>query len=305
MNPKPSYPPNPAGRKISQTSESSYNNDKVESESISSVKSTKSMFGREAFQAKSDNVKRAPSIKAPIKLPTLDDENEAMIKAGLRSSNSELASSRQQSISPVLSRTSARDQAPPTELVHVRERSKELPQLPSKEQSSSPVVARQPFQGSGRPLPIPPLRITKTPPPIVQPLSPTKSRTEISLSPRSDETSKTLQEFFLNTGVPKNISVDTAAIIELRPDFSSPIHTLSAVIYQIGADGKKQPVPRGQERILFEGNMYLCAHVFNTKAGRKLTEVYFWIGDDVPETLVHDAEIVALKEARAVRGEMG
>lgn len=309
------YSPNPAGRKISNTSEASYNNDKVDSESISSVKSTKSMFGREASQARSDNVQRTPSVKAPIKLPTLDDENEAMIKAGLRSPSSDSYRQMQQDMYPALSRTSTREQQQhqqpqqaPKEFAHMREASRELPQPPQREQSYSPILARQPFQSSGRPLPIPPLRISKTPPPAVpQPLSPTKSvhRTGSLLSPRTD-TSKTLQEFFNNTDVPKNVNIDTGAIIEMRPDYNSPIHTLSAAIYQIGQDGKKQSVPRGQERTLFEGNMYLCTHVFTRPKdpNHKITEVYFWIGDEVPETLVYDAEVMAMKETRAVRGEL-
>lgn len=302
--------PNPAGRKISETS---HNNDKVDTESISSIKSAKSKFG----ESRSENVGRAPSVREPIKLPTADDENERMIQAGLRSPNS--YASKQQAMSPVLSRTSTREQArelpqlpkreTPKEFAHMREVSRELPQPPQREQSASPVYARQPFQGSGRPLPIPPLRISKTPPPAVpQPLSPSKSlrRTGSLLSsPQPSDTSKTLQEFFNTTDAPKNFSIDTSAIIEMRPNFNNPIHTLSATIYQIGGDGRKTNVPRGQERMLFEGNIYLCTHVFTRPdSPRKITEVYFWIGDEVADQFVHDAEVLALKEARAVRGEL-
>ena len=302
--------PNPAGRKISETS---YTNDKVDTESISSIKSAKSMFG----QSRSENVGRAPSVREPIKLPTADDENERMIQAGLRSPDS--YASKQQSMSPVLDRTSTREQArelpqlpqreTPKEFAHMREVSRELPQPPQREQSASPVYARQPFQSSGRPLPIPPLRISKTPPPAVpQPLSPSKSlrRTGSLLSsPQPSDTSKTLQEFFNTTDAPKNFSIDTSAIIEMRPNFNNPIHTLSATIYQIGGDGRKTNVPRGQERMLFEGNMYLCTHVFTRPdSPRRITEVYFWIGDEVADHFIHDAEVLALKEARAVRGEL-
>ncbi len=313
----------PVERKTSQ--DSNTNDDKVDTESIASVKSFKSIFGGGggSFVSRSEKVRSPAMTKAPIKLPTMDDENEAMVKAGLRSPSlrsdygSDRGSINERSNSPNMLRSipsPAMQRNTPSPSMQRRE----LPQPvrePVKQEPArdipSPVFERQPY-GSSRPLPIPPLRWIKTPPPIVpQPLSPRKSAGGHSasastiLSPRSTETSRTLAEFFNNTSdVPKNVKIDTAEIITLKVDLENVrIRTLSVQLYQIGPDGKKMPVTRGQERMLFEGNMYLCTHVLATESGRKNCEVYFWIGDDVPEQFVHDAEVLAIKESRAAGGK--
>lgn len=75
-------------------------------------------------------------------------------------------------------------------------------------------------------------------------------------------------------------------------------------MFQISGDGKKMPVPAHHERVLFEREMYLCAHEFSTEAGWKSTEVYFWVGDEVPESTAEDAQLFAQREARSLGGKL-
>lgn len=81
------------------------------------------------------------------------------------------------------------------------------------------------------------------------------------------------------------------------------VQTSRADLYHFIADGKKQPVPSHQERILFEENMYLCVHSF-TKSGKKAIEVYLWVGDEVPISTAEGARVHAQKEAKSAGGKL-
>jgi hypothetical protein len=50
--------------------------------------------------------------------------------------------------------------------------------------------------------------------------------------------------------------------------------------------------------------MYICVHVFGNAAGKKVTEVYFWAGDEVPMSTVQGADIFAQREAKAAGGKL-
>ena len=90
-----------------------------------------------------------------------------------------------------------------------------------------------------------------------------------------------------------------------RPALMGPdIRTVNMQLFQFSSDGKKVPVPSHSERTLFEREMYLCFHVFNDAAGKKITEVYFWAGDEVSPSEVEDASIFVTKEAKAVGGKV-
>ncbi|RJE25865.1 gelsolin repeat protein [Aspergillus sclerotialis] len=73
--------------------------------------------------------------------------------------------------------------------------------------------------------------------------------------------------------------------------------TLKTQIWEITADVKRQDLPANQEYILYEGSMYLCAHVFEI-ANSTRTEVQLWCGDHVPEAAIDDAQGFARKVAR-------
>jgi hypothetical protein len=131
---------------------------------------------------------------------------------------------------------------------------------------------------------------------------PTKSND--SPVPHTSEASKLLADFFGGNRSSTQYKVDTAAVLTSRPDQGENIKTLRSSLYQLSPDGKKQLVPSHQERILFEGNLYLCFHTFGNAAGKKVTEVYYWLGDQVQNETVNAAEIFAQREARSAGGKL-
>ncbi|KAI1421418.1 hypothetical protein F5Y12DRAFT_767993 [Xylaria sp. FL1777] len=145
-----------------------------------------------------------------------------------------------------------------------------------------------------QPLPSPEL---KSPSVTVSPLrSPTK---------QSPDSSVMLRDFFGADRPQRNYRVDSAELLMHRPNLATPnIKTLNAQLFQFSADGKKQPVPAHHERTLFEREMYLCTHSFNNAAGRKTHEVYFWAGDEVPESVVENAAVFVAREARSFGGTL-
>ncbi|CAK7217814.1 hypothetical protein SCUCBS95973_003272 [Sporothrix curviconia] len=136
-----------------------------------------------------------------------------------------------------------------------------------------------------------------TSPPLSSPLrSPTKQAQEVSV---------VLNDFFGADRPSRTYRVDTVDILSRRPQTDIKIKTLSAQLYRVTEDGKKQPVPTHYERILFEREMYLCPHTFTENTtGKKVTEVYFWAGDDVPRAMIQDAQAFLTREARAVGGKL-
>jgi hypothetical protein len=88
------------------------------------------------------------------------------------------------------------------------------------------------------------------------------------------------------------------------PKVHAKVKTLGIQMFRISGDGKKVQVPAQQERELFEQEMYVCAHEFTNDAGRKTFEVYFWVGDEVPESTAEDALLFAQREARSLGGRL-
>lgn len=208
-----------------------------------------------------------PRKRSPIKLPTRDDEKAAMIGAGLRSASPE------------------KQQVPES-----------LGLQTTKYTNDST---------SSRPLPTPPSKGLNSPAPstgFMPSVSPTKSNSPPM--PQSSEASRLVADFFGQHSSPPDFVADTAAILAARPDERSNIKTLRSNLYRFSGDGKKQLVPTHQERLLFEGNMYICIHIFGNEAGKKITQVYHWIGDSVPETTFAGADIFAQREARGAGGTL-
>lgn len=178
--------------------------------------------------------------------------------------------------------------------------------------TASPVKAKEttgpgsPGPKGARPLPTPPTKSLMSPPPSAD-LGSSGMATKAGNSPipQTSEASKMIGEFFTGSKTaPPDFKVDTAMLLSARPDQGTEIKTLRSNLYQMSSDGKKQVVPSHQERILFEGNLYLCTHTFGTPAGKRVTEVYFWLGDEVPNSVVEDTGIFARREAKAAGGEL-
>ncbi|KAJ2897977.1 putative gelsolin repeat protein [Zalerion maritima] len=135
--------------------------------------------------------------------------------------------------------------------------------------------------------------------------SPPHSRSP-TRSPRrqSPDIAGMLSNFFGARRPNREYLVDTGGVLASKPKTQGRIQTLKAQLFQISNTGKKQPVPTHHERVLFEREMYLCPHTYQNEARKKVTEVYFWAGDEVPVSVVEDAEIFVNKEARAMGGKL-
>lgn len=151
---------------------------------------------------------------------------------------------------------------------------------------------------SARPLPQTPTHGSKPSPSGVispPPVSPTKQASELQ---------GVLRDFFGPQQPVMDYKVDAAHLITRRPVVGGKVNSLGHQMFRIQGDGKKAPLQAQHERTLFEQEMYVCAHEFEDEAGRKGFEIYFWVGDEVPEAEVEDAQLFASKEARSVGGKL-
>ena len=113
-----------------------------------------------------------------------------------------------------------------------------------------------------------------------------------------------LAEFFGDNRPKRAYTADTADILSRRPAGGNKVQTQVFQLFQFSSDGKKVPVPAHYERVLFEREMYLCPHTFVNAAGKKVSEVYFWAGDEVSQSAVDDALLFAQREARNFGGKL-
>lgn len=193
--------------------------------------------------------------------------------------------------------------------------SRELPNtsIPQAKQSRpSPTPLDAP---ASRPLPTPsgPRALT----PVER--SPIKKSDEISVPPsgprslppaerspikQSNEISVLLTDFFGPQRPHRDYKVDPAQVIMQRPYEGGKIRSLGCQMFQISGDGKKVPVLSHYERTLFEREMYIVAHEFQDESRRRGLEVYFWVGDEVPESTAEDAQLFAVTEARFRDGKL-
>ncbi|EXJ55444.1 hypothetical protein A1O7_08371 [Cladophialophora yegresii CBS 114405] len=141
-----------------------------------------------------------------------------------------------------------------------------------------------------------------TPPPEPQPLAMRavgSPRKFISPTTSSPSIRSRLESFFgvLPTAGEK-VEFDAHAFLSAQNKTPEKPKTLSNQIWEVSGDGKKTPMPPQQEHILFEDCLYLCVHSMQLPSGSKLSEVYLWCGDEVPEAAVEDAQLFCRKVAR-------
>lgn len=244
-----------------------------------SVKHTAALWGR-------PDPEQLARIPSPIKLPTHEDEKAALVGAGLRPT------------SPMKRNKSYEDEKPNLAGVGLP------PISPLKRNKSidlghrmGPRPAKEP---TARALPIPPAKSLTSP--VMSPglRSPSMAYSPV---PQASEASQLLADFFGDEPKPTpTYLVDTASILMARQDTISTVRTLQSSLFYLFADGKKQAVPTHQERVLFEREMYICPHTFTKPSGRKATEVYWWIGDEIPERVISGSEIFAQREAKNYGG---
>lgn len=125
---------------------------------------------------------------------------------------------------------------------------------------------------------------------------------------QASEVSTFLDSFFGTPRPKREYRVDTAEILTNNsnkakaPRRAQQQGSSSTQLFQLFGDGKKRRVPAHHERVLFEQDMYICAHHYTDEFGKTVPEVYFWAGDDVAASIVEDAQLFASREARALLG---
>jgi hypothetical protein len=149
-----------------------------------------------------------------------------------------------------------------------------------------------------RPLPTPP---AVSSPPVTSPRIASPMR---SPGKQSSDVPSLISEFFGPERPRRKYTADAAEILMTRPVSTAKIQTQRAQLIQLTSEGKKIPVPSHYERVLFEREMYVCPHTYIDSTGKKVHEVYFWAGDEVPESEVDDAHLFAAREARAFGGKL-
>lgn len=112
------------------------------------------------------------------------------------------------------------------------------------------------------------------------------------------------KDFFGPPRPRKDFKVDTGEVLMKHSESGSKIQSQEVQMYRLSGDGKKTPVSSQNERVLFDGEMYICAHSFKNAAGSGSIELYFWVGDDVPDAMAQDAQIFAQREAKAIGGRL-
>ncbi|KIW63948.1 hypothetical protein PV04_08910 [Phialophora macrospora] len=141
-----------------------------------------------------------------------------------------------------------------------------------------------------------------TPPPEPQAVAPRAAgspRKSSSPAKSSPSVRPRLESFFgvlPQTG--EKAEFDAHAFLSAQNKTAEKSKTLSKQIWEVSGDGKKTPMPPQQEHILFEDCMYVCVHSLQSPSGSKLSEVYLWCGDEVPEAAVEDAQLFCRKVAR-------
>lgn len=112
------------------------------------------------------------------------------------------------------------------------------------------------------------------------------------------------KDFFGPSRPRKDFKIDTAEVLMNHPAVGAKIQTQEVQMFRLSGDGKKTPVSPQNERVLFDGEMYICAHSFNDAAGKGQVELYFWVGDEVADATTQDAQLFAHKEAKAIGGRL-
>ncbi|AEO58140.1 hypothetical protein MYCTH_2305288 [Thermothelomyces thermophilus ATCC 42464] len=149
-----------------------------------------------------------------------------------------------------------------------------------------------------RPLPATP---TAASPPVTTPRVASPAR---SPNKQAADASELINNFFGPERPRRKYTADAAEILMNQPVSTAKVQTQRAQLIQLTSEGKKIPVPSHYERVLFEREMYICPHSYLDGSGKQVVDVYFWVGDEVPESQVDDAQLFAAREARAFGGNL-
>lgn len=257
-------PPSP--RKVSDP-------EKVDSQPTVSVKNGAAIFGRSLTPAKSQKQEEKPApvdkpVEKPVEKPA-ENPIEKQIEAPTQKPVEKLAAK-------FIDKPSEPIEKPTPAPLNLGPRS------PAKiAPASTPVVEPS---------------VVANPSPLASPTrSPSKSGADVSAM---------LKDFFGSERPKREYHVDTAEVLMNRAKDGVKVKTTKVQLFQITEQGKRVPVSSHYERVLFEREMYLCAHTFSNGGWRKVSELYFWVGDAVSPAAVEDAQLFVNREAKSLGGTL-
>lgn len=174
----------------------------------------------------------------------------------------------------------------------------EKPSEPVEKPTPAPLNLRprSPTKSASARTPVIEPSVAANPSPLTSPTrSPSKSGADVSAM---------LKDFFGNERPQREYHADTAAVLSNRAKEGVKVKTTKVQLFQITEQGKRVPVSSHYERVLFEREMYLCAHTFSNGGWRKVSELYFWVGDAVSPAAVEDAQLFVNREAKSLGGTL-
>ncbi|KAL9095018.1 MAG: hypothetical protein Q9165_002620 [Trypethelium subeluteriae] len=268
------------------------------SKTPSSVKDFASKWNRQD-SATSPTKTRA---RSPIKLPSRNDEQNAMREAGLIRDSSPT----KQPIGLGLGGV------PPSPSASVTKSGEDsVPALRNKYPMSPP--ASTDLSKPSVPTPATPPKPSTSASTTVTPSASRQSSTNIpppSPIPDTTAATETFKSFYGTCPTRSTpIDIDTASILSSRPG-PRKLRTTRTSIHSLDpATGSLAPLPASEQHILYTGELYLCTHAYTdadngTKSSSLTTSTYLWLGDDVPEAAASDSLVFARRHARDANSKL-
>jgi hypothetical protein len=209
--------------------------------------------------------------KSPIKLPTRKDEQEAHENAGL--SRSEQSST----VGLGLNTVSPTNSSQPSVLLATKTSYSKPPLSPPTSTETTPRPPPRVFEDESKP-------------------SSTLSDSAKVFGDRFDSPPDTTGDLMKN--------IDTQKILSASPIDNDKIQTLRNQIWELASDGNMSHIPIQEEHILYDESMYLSVHLFQTGNGSKKTEVYLWIGNEISDLTLEEAQVHARTTAKENRANL-
>ncbi|KAL9073538.1 MAG: hypothetical protein Q9157_004704 [Trypethelium eluteriae] len=271
------------------------------SKTPSSVKDFASKWNRQD-SATSPTKTRA---RSPIKLPSRNDEQNAMREAGLIRDSSPI----KQPIGLGLGGV------PPSPSASVTKSSEDSVPAPRNKYPMSPPASTDLSKPSVQTPATPPKPSTSASTSVTPSASRQSSTNIPPPSPIPDTTAatETFKSFYGTCPTRSTpIDIDTASILSSRPA-PRKLRTTHTSIHSLDpATGSLAPLPANEQHILYTAELYLCTHAYTdedkgTKSSTSTsttTDTYLWVGDDVPEAAASDSLVFARRHAKDANSKL-
>lgn len=280
---------------------------KSESQTASPVRSPIKVSVRDVASKWSTNgtsSNTSARVKSPIKLPKQEDEDKAMVEAGLKPSTAESdVHSKKPANGLGLANISSKEPSSARE-----QQSQSSDPFSSAAENIiattptfriSPAKASRPNSTQIEPAPSSPIKRSRPPSMTIRVPPPDSPGSPI---PHTSDAARMFSEVFDDQPrISGSTTVDVLTVIENYPLSTDKIETVRSQMREIDENGNLISLPSGREHVLFEESMYVCVHEFSTAKAGHTTEVYFWSGNDAA---VADALLIARNIAKANTGKL-